>query len=83
MDEREGADKTKALGRRMRAVEPDLKKLQRQLEKARRLEESSPPAKGPDAAGEEKRVRETAKKAKSEEVLERDESNLLAKLDSL
>lgn len=79
MDAREGVDKMRALGRHMKAIEPDLKKLQRRLEKARKLEGSAPAAKGADAAGEEKKTREAANDA----TPDRDEDDLLAKLDSL
>ena len=75
-DVRDGADKDRALAKRMRAIEPALKNLQRRLGHARKAEGA--PAARTDKATAKKKSK-TAKKT----VASGGEDDLLSTLDSL
>ena len=83
MDVREGADKMRALGKHMKAIEPALKKLQRRLEKARKAEEARPPAKASETSSGKKSRTKKAKKAEEPEPESENDEDLLSKLDAL
>jgi hypothetical protein len=83
MEAREGADKMHALGKHVKAIEPDLKKLQRRLEKARKAEGSRPSAKESEIPAKKPRRVEPAKEAEVAEVDGESDDDFLAKLDAL